>query len=139
VPVFIAGKLFLKFLYQRHQYLIDIRKMPSIAFINLLFGFIFGSHYHFLSQWHHWSRLLVDYTKETIGNGNIQYDIIFGTVGKTSKNICRNILKPNGKCITVLSGIAIGKQEDLDFFKDLVKQNKYTVIIDKCYKFGRNS
>jgi NADPH:quinone reductase-like Zn-dependent oxidoreductase len=76
----------------------------------------------------------VDYTKETIGNGNIQYDIIFDAIGKTSKNICKNILKHNGKYITVLSGIAMGKQEDLDFLKNLVEQNKYTVIIDKCYK-----
>jgi NADPH:quinone reductase-like Zn-dependent oxidoreductase len=77
---------------------------------------------------------VVDYTKETIGKGNIQYDIIFDAVGKISKNICKNILKQNGKYISVLSGIAMGKQEDLNFLKNLVEENKYTVIIDKCYK-----
>jgi NADPH:quinone reductase-like Zn-dependent oxidoreductase len=77
----------------------------------------------------------VDYAREPIGNGNMRYDVIFDAVGKTSKNICKNILKPGGKYITVLSGIAMGKQEDLNFLKNLVEQNKYTVIIDRCYKF----
>jgi NADPH:quinone reductase-like Zn-dependent oxidoreductase len=77
---------------------------------------------------------VADYTREPIGNGNIQYDVIFDAVGKTSKNNCKNILKPGGKYITVLSGIAMGKQGDLNFLKNLVEQNKYTVIIDRCYK-----
>jgi NADPH:quinone reductase-like Zn-dependent oxidoreductase len=77
---------------------------------------------------------VADYTREPVENSNIQYDVIFDAVGKTSKNICKNILKPNGKYITVLSGIAMGKQEDLNFLKNLVEQNKYTVIIDRCYK-----
>jgi NADPH:quinone reductase-like Zn-dependent oxidoreductase len=76
---------------------------------------------------------VVDYTKESLENSKIQYDIIFDAVGKTSKDTCKKILKPNGKYITVLSGIAIGKQEDLNFLKKLVEQNKYTVIVDKCY------
>ncbi|MDR0387766.1 MAG: NAD(P)-dependent alcohol dehydrogenase [Treponema sp.] len=77
---------------------------------------------------------VVDYTQEVIGSGNIQYDIIFDAVGKTTKNNCKNILKPKGKYITVLSGIAMGKQKDLIFLKRLVEQNKYKVIIDKCYR-----
>jgi NADPH:quinone reductase-like Zn-dependent oxidoreductase len=77
---------------------------------------------------------VVDYTKEAFENGNMQYDVIFDAVGKTSKNNCKKILKPGGKYITVLSGIAMGKQEDLDFLKSLVEQNKYTVLIDKSYK-----
>jgi NADPH:quinone reductase-like Zn-dependent oxidoreductase len=76
---------------------------------------------------------IVDYTKENIGNGKMQYDIIFDAVGKTSKDICKKILKSNGKYITVLSGIAIARQEDLNLLKELVEQNKYKVIIDKCY------
>jgi NADPH:quinone reductase-like Zn-dependent oxidoreductase len=76
---------------------------------------------------------VVDYTKEDIGNNKIQYDIIFDAVGKTSKGNCKKILKPNGKYITVLSGIVMGKQEDLNFLKNLIEQNKYMVVIDKCY------
>jgi NADPH:quinone reductase-like Zn-dependent oxidoreductase len=79
---------------------------------------------------------VVDYTRETLGNGSTQYDVIFDAVGKTSKDICKNILKPGGKYITVLSGIAMGKQEDLNFLKNLVEQNNYTVIVDKCYKLN---
>jgi NADPH:quinone reductase-like Zn-dependent oxidoreductase len=77
---------------------------------------------------------VVDYTRETVGNGNIQYDVIFDAVGKTSKNNCKKILKPDGRYITVLSGIAMGKQKDLNLLKNLAEQNKYTVIIDKCYR-----
>jgi NADPH:quinone reductase-like Zn-dependent oxidoreductase len=80
---------------------------------------------------------VIDYTKENIETDKIQYDIIFDAVGKTSRNICKNILKPNGKYITVLNGIAIGKQEDLNFLKKLVEQNEYTVVIDKCYSLEK--
>jgi NADPH:quinone reductase-like Zn-dependent oxidoreductase len=79
---------------------------------------------------------VLDYTKDNIENCIEKYDIIFDAVGKTSKNICKNILEKNGKYITVLSGIAIAKQEDLNFLKNLVEQNKYTVVVDKCYDFN---
>jgi NADPH:quinone reductase-like Zn-dependent oxidoreductase len=78
---------------------------------------------------------VIDYTKEDIGKQNIQYDIIFDAVGKISKKDCKNILKPNGKYVTVLNGLAMGKQEDLVFLKNLIEQNKYVPIVDKCYEF----
>ena len=76
---------------------------------------------------------VLDYTKEDIGNGNIQYDIIFDAVGKISKDGCKKILNPNGKYVTVLNGLVMGKQDDLNFLKELIEKNKFTVIVDKCY------
>jgi NADPH:quinone reductase-like Zn-dependent oxidoreductase len=75
-----------------------------------------------------------DYTKENIGNKNAQYDIIFDAVGKISKKDCRNILKQNGKYVSVLNGLVMGKQADLDLLKKIIEQNKYLPVIDRCYK-----
>ena len=75
-----------------------------------------------------------DYTKENIGNKNMQYDIIFDAVGKISKNDCRNILKNNGKYVSVLKGLVMGKQADLDLLKKIIEQNKYLPVVDRCYK-----
>jgi NADPH:quinone reductase-like Zn-dependent oxidoreductase len=75
-----------------------------------------------------------DYTKENIGNKNAKYDIIFDAVGKISKKDCRNILKQNGKYVSVLNGFVMGKQADLDLLKSIIEQNKYLPVIDKCYK-----
>lgn len=77
---------------------------------------------------------VIDYTKVNIVNENIQYDIIFDAVGKYPKKECKNILKPNGKYITVLNGLVMGKQKDLELLKSIMEQNKYLPIIDKCYK-----
>ena len=74
-----------------------------------------------------------DYTKEKIENINRKFDVIFDTVGKISKKRCKHILKPAGKFVTVLSGIAIGKHKDLEFLCDLAKEGKYTPVIDKCF------
>jgi NADPH:quinone reductase-like Zn-dependent oxidoreductase len=75
-----------------------------------------------------------DYTKENIGNKNVQYDIIFDAVGKISKKDCRNILKQNGKYVSVLNGLVMGKQADLDLLKNIIEENKYLPVIDKSYK-----
>jgi NADPH:quinone reductase-like Zn-dependent oxidoreductase len=77
---------------------------------------------------------VIDYTKENIGNKNVQYDIIFDAVGKISKKYCRNILKQNGKYVSVLNGFVMGKQADLDLLKSIIEQDKYLPVIDKCYK-----
>ena len=76
---------------------------------------------------------VIDHTKINFGKLKEQYDIVFDAVGKTSKDYCKNILKPNGKYITVLNGMVMGKQDDLDFLKNLVEQNKFVPIIDKCF------
>lgn len=75
-----------------------------------------------------------DYTKENIRNKNIQYDIIFDAVGKISKKDYRGILKNNGKYVSVLNGLVMGKQADLDLLKNIIEQSKYFPIIDRCYK-----
>ena len=77
---------------------------------------------------------VINYTKESIENINRQFDVIFDTVGKISKKQCRHLLQPNGKYITVLSGIAIGKHEDLVFLCDLAKEGKYLPVVDTCFK-----
>ena len=76
---------------------------------------------------------VIDYTKEKIENIKQQYDVIFDAVGKTSKEVCKNILKQNGKYMTVLNGMVMGKQNDLTLLKNLIEQNNFTPVIDKCF------
>jgi NADPH:quinone reductase-like Zn-dependent oxidoreductase len=77
---------------------------------------------------------VLDYTKDNIGNTNIRFDIIFDAVGKISKKGCRNILKNNGRYISIADGMVFGKQADLDLLKNIIEQNKFYPVIDRCYK-----
>jgi NADPH:quinone reductase-like Zn-dependent oxidoreductase len=76
---------------------------------------------------------VIDYTKESIEKINAKYDVIFDAVGKISKKQCKNILKPDGKFISVLKGIAIAKHDDLVFLSNLAQEGKYLPVIDKCF------
>jgi len=77
---------------------------------------------------------VIDYTKGNIEKIKKQYDVIFDSVGKISKKQCSNILRPGGKYITVLNGIALGKTKDLEFLTNLAGQGIYVPVIDTCFK-----
>ncbi len=98
---------------------------------------------------------VIDYTKEDFTKSGESYDIIFDVVGKISFSSCKNSLKPKGiflACLTDLTelvqilltsiiggkkvkgGVAIEKNEDLAFLKELIEAGKIKPVIDRCYR-----
>jgi NADPH:quinone reductase-like Zn-dependent oxidoreductase len=75
---------------------------------------------------------VVDYTQEDFTNLGSQFDVIFDAVGKTSKSACKNILKPEGKYISV-SGLPKKNPNDLLFLKKLIESGKLKAVIDRRY------
>ena len=76
---------------------------------------------------------VVDYTKEDFTKIGSQFDVIFDAVGKTSKSRCRNLLKSNGKYVSV-STSPKKNANDLLFLKEVIESGKLTTVIDKRYK-----
>lgn len=75
---------------------------------------------------------VVDYKKEDFTKGDMQFDIIFDAVGKTSKSACKKLLKPGGKYVTVKGSPPKG-HNDLLFLKDIIESGKIKTVIDRKY------
>jgi NADPH:quinone reductase-like Zn-dependent oxidoreductase len=75
---------------------------------------------------------VIDYTREDFTKQETRFDIIFDAVGKTSKSACKNILKPNGKYVSV-SGSASKNLNDLLTLKELIESGKLKTVIDRRY------
>ncbi len=75
---------------------------------------------------------VVDYTQEDFTKMGSRFDIIFDAVGKTSKSACKNLLKPEGKYISV-SSLPKKNPNDLLFLKDLIECGKLKTVIDRRY------
>jgi NADPH:quinone reductase-like Zn-dependent oxidoreductase len=75
---------------------------------------------------------VIDYTREDFTRQETRFDIIFDAVGKTSKSACKNLLKPEGKYVSV-SGSASKNSNDLLFLKELIESGKLKTIIDRRY------
>lgn len=76
----------------------------------------------------------VDYTREDFTKSGERYDIIFDTVGKTSKSKCKEALAPGGTFLSVEGqGIAKERLEDLHFLKELMETGKIKSVIDRRY------
>ncbi|MDX9946036.1 MAG: NAD(P)-dependent alcohol dehydrogenase [Bacteroidales bacterium] len=78
------------------------------------------------------SDIVIDYTREDITKKEAQYDIIFDAVGKTSKSACKNILKPDGKYVSV-TGSPEKNPDDLLFLKGIIESGKLRTVIDRRY------
>ena len=100
---------------------------------------------------------VIDYTKEDFAKSGT-YDVIFDVVGKTSFSRCRNSLKKKGLYLTTLPtmaiflqtmwtfmvggkkvkfGDALGKAENLIFFRELIEAGKSRPVIDRTYPLER--
>jgi len=100
--------------------------------------------------------VVIDYTKEDFTKLNNQFDFVFDAVGKSTFGKCKPILKPKGIYIStefgpgaqnpflaLLTPILGGKklmfpmpfikQEDIEYLKELVEQEKYSPVIDRVY------
>ena len=75
---------------------------------------------------------VVDYTREDFTKQETQFDIIFDAVGKTSKSACKNLLKPDGKYVSV-SGSPNKNPNDLLFLKGVIESGKLKTVIDRRY------
>ncbi len=102
---------------------------------------------------------VIDYTKEDFTKSGQTYDIIFGTVGKTSFSRCKSSLKQRGIYLTTVPTLAIVLQmlwtsmvgskkvriafaglrpsseitKDLIFTKELIEAGKIKPVIDRRY------
>ena len=97
---------------------------------------------------------VIDYTKEDFTQSGETYDLIFDILGKSSFSRCKRSLKQNGILLfasfkmrqlfqmlwtsmigskKVICALAIDKQEDLIFIKELIEAGKIKSIIDRRY------
>jgi NADPH:quinone reductase-like Zn-dependent oxidoreductase len=98
--------------------------------------------------------LVIDYTQQDFTRGNVQYDIIFDAVAKSSFSNCRKVLTPKGVYIstlpssemliqTVLTAFLPGQKakivlenpnsKDLSYLKELIENGKLRTVIDRTY------
>ena len=104
---------------------------------------------------------VIDYKMEEFTSGDIQYDVVFDTVGKSSFSKCKRVLKPKGLYLTpvltfgillkmLISGIFSSKkakfsatglrpiearQKDLDYLVSIIEVGKLKCVIDKTFEF----
>jgi NADPH:quinone reductase-like Zn-dependent oxidoreductase len=97
---------------------------------------------------------VIDYTKEDFTQSGETYDLIFDILGKSSFSRCKILLKQNGRYLLasfkmsqlfqmlwtsmigskkVICALAIDKQEDLIFIKELIEAGKIKSVIDRRY------
>ncbi len=103
---------------------------------------------------------IIDYTKEDFTKNGETYDVIFDVVGKTSFSFCKSSLKQNGRYLLasfkmkqlfqmlwtsmignkrVICALAIDKQEDLIFIKELIEEGKIKSVIARCYSLEQTA
>jgi NADPH:quinone reductase-like Zn-dependent oxidoreductase len=75
---------------------------------------------------------VIDYTKENFTKTEARFDIVFDAVGKTSRGVCRHLLKPGGKYVSV-SGSPKENPDDLPVLKELIESGKLKTVIDRRY------
>jgi NADPH:quinone reductase-like Zn-dependent oxidoreductase len=81
---------------------------------------------------------VIDYTREDFTKTDTRFDIIFDAVGKTSKSACKNLLKPNGKYVSV-KGSPGKNSNDLLTLKELIESGKLRTVIDRRYRLEQIS
>lgn len=77
---------------------------------------------------------IVQYDQEDFTKVPARFDIILDAVGKTSKTVCKPLLKPDGKFFTVEgTDVADERKEYLKFLSQLFENESYNPVIDKVY------
>jgi NADPH:quinone reductase-like Zn-dependent oxidoreductase len=76
---------------------------------------------------------VIDYTKQDFTKINTHFDIIFDAVGKISHSKSKKALRPNGKYISVMTGLIKTRTEDLILLKELLEAGKLKPVIDRRY------
>ena len=78
------------------------------------------------------ARAVIDYTKDDFTKTETRFDIIFDAVGKISRSVCRHLLKPGGKYVSVTRNPGTNT-DDLLVLKDLIESGKLISVIDRKY------
>jgi NADPH:quinone reductase-like Zn-dependent oxidoreductase len=76
--------------------------------------------------------VVIDYTRDDFTKIPSSFDVVFDTVGKTSKSACKALLKPNGKYVSVTGSPKEGIN-DLLHLKELIEAGKLKSVIDRNY------
>lgn len=75
---------------------------------------------------------VIDYTRDDFTKISSSFDVVFDSVGKTSKSACKALLKPNGKYVSVTGSPKAGIN-DLLRLKELIETGKLKSVIDRNY------
>lgn len=78
------------------------------------------------------AHTVVDYTRNDFAQLASRFDIIFDAVGKTTKSICRHLLSPGGKYVTVTQSPK-SNPDDLLVLRELIESGQVITVIDKRY------
>lgn len=78
---------------------------------------------------------VIDYTKEDFTKSGEAYDLVFDTIGITTKAQCQDLLKPTGVYMNILKSSGGLKLfvEELEELRDLMENGVLTSVIDKVY------
>ncbi|MDH5542975.1 MAG: NAD(P)-dependent alcohol dehydrogenase [Nitrospinota bacterium] len=79
---------------------------------------------------------VIDYTKEDFTNNGEIYDVVFDSVGKISRSLCKRSLKIKGVYLSEKSSTGL-KGEDLIFLSELVELGKIKPVIDRRYSLDQ--
>lgn len=74
----------------------------------------------------------IDYKQTDFTKLTTRFDVVFDAVGKTSKSVCKTLLKPGGKFLSV-NGTPKANANDLSELKELIESGKLKTVIDKRY------
>jgi NADPH:quinone reductase-like Zn-dependent oxidoreductase len=75
---------------------------------------------------------IIDYKKQDFTKISTRFDVVFDAVGKTSKSVCKTIMKPGAKYVSV-SGSPKTTPEDMLILKQLLETGKIKSVIDRKY------
>lgn len=79
---------------------------------------------------------VIDYTKEDFTRTGQTFDLIFDTVGRTSRSQCKDLLGKNGTFLST-KGSAKENVGDLELLTGLIEAGEIRPVIDRCYPLGR--
>jgi NADPH:quinone reductase-like Zn-dependent oxidoreductase len=86
---------------------------------------------------------VIDYTGNDYDKKLERYDLIFDAVGKSKssqlKLLCKKLLTPNGKYISVDDGIPKIKLDDLQLIQKLADEGILKPVIDKCFSLEQTA
>ncbi|KOS30975.1 NADPH:quinone reductase [Bacillus anthracis] len=77
---------------------------------------------------------VIAYTKEDFTKRRERYDIIFYAVGKHKQSLCKQVLAPNGKYVSVNGMMAKVSKEDMILLKKLTETEHLKPVIDRTYR-----
>ncbi|MDZ4713102.1 MAG: NAD(P)-dependent alcohol dehydrogenase [Bacteroidota bacterium] len=80
---------------------------------------------------------IVLYDKEDFTSWADKFDIIFDAVGKSNKNLCKNLLNENGVYKSVSSGYASETIQQLQLLKELFEKGEFKATIDKTFPMDK--